>query len=498
MSFGSDAKRISILFSVFAFVYFPMLASLPLSIDAEVTIRSHTYLYWITQGRWAAYIVTILFPPHLAPYFTLAIFGIAAAYAYQLLLRTCNLPLDLRATAAFPIFVGFPIWSFILEFSANVVQVGLGLLCCCGALRLLIARVATKEGRPYHVIAESILVGCAIALYQSFTFVFPTLVLSWIIITAPPMRAAVRALLQTLMVWVAAVGLYYFLGKLFAAAFDVSPGYVGQFVRLSVLVGDVRDVVLRSLLFLFQIYAGAGEIYGPALYSTAMLTVIFGLVIAWQRPWRDGLFAIFLLLIPLSFVVIAGGQYFPPRALLGVPVALWTMAIVAMYAEQRSIAVLGVVATLLVGFQSASAISGYQTVRLLRSEFDRSTATRLYARISEVADMVGPYKVEFFGGLKAPDPIYPVGLYSSAGGSFFSWDGGNPNRIVSFMWLLGYQDLVAVEPGDRNALIPEFAQMPSWPRRGSVRMLGDLILVKLSDSPGRYCPSEDIGKLAAC
>jgi hypothetical protein len=494
----AELKNISILFCIFALVYFPMLTSLPLSIDAEVTIRSESHLYWITQGRWAAYIVTFLFPPHLMPYFTLALFGIFSACAYRFLLRACDLAFDLSTIAAFPLFVGFPIWSYILEFSSNVVQVGLGLLCCCGALKLSTSPVAVKELPRSAIAAEIVLLAFAIALYQSFVFVFPALVLSWALIVSPPAKMLVRVMVRAVMTLIAAILIYYVVGKLFALAFGVAPGYVGQFLRPSLVLDNGRDVAARSLQFLLQVYSGAGAIYGSSLYATGILTVLFCFFILWRRSLRDALIALFLLSVPLTFVITAGGQDFPPRALLGIPVAIWAMAIVAMRAREKVFVVLGTAATLLVGFQSASAISGYQTVRLLRSEFDRSTAVQIYTRISEVANVSGPYKVEFFGGLKAPESIYPTGLDSSAGGSFFSWDGGNPNRILAYMWLLGYQDLTPVAPDDRLALIPEFAQMPSWPLRGSVRQSGNLVLVKLGNAPGRYCRPEEIGRLAAC
>lgn len=32
----------------------------------------------------------------------------------------------------------------------------------------------------------------------------------------------------------------------------------------------------------------------------------------------------------------------------------------------------------------------------------------------------------------------------------------------------------------------EFATMPKWPAEGSVRKIGDVVLIKLSDVPGVY------------
>jgi hypothetical protein len=498
MQSESDLKNIAVLLAIFGILYFPMLVSLPLSIDAEVTIKSSTHLYWITQGRWAAYIVTILFPPHLTPYFTLSVFAIFSSVSYLLVLRGCNLPYNSRTLSAFPVFVGFPIWTYILEFSSNVVQVGIGLLCCCAAMRSLSLRSLARELSWKPTVAETALITFAIALYQSFVFVFPTLMLAWAIIVAPPVKTVTRVLARALLVMLCAIVAYYVIGKLFAVAFDASPGYVGQFLRPSLLLEDAGGVSLRNLQFLVRAYSGAQGVYGTTLHATGILTALFWVALIWRRSWMDTFLAVLLLVVPLTFMIVAGGENFPPRGLLGIPVALWAMAIIVMHARQKSIILMGTVVTLLVGFQSASAISTYQTVRLLRSEFDRSTAARVYTRISDVANAAGPFTVEFFGGLKAPETIYPTGLNSSAGGSFFSWDGGNPNRILAYMWLLGYQDLVPVAPADRQNLIKEFASMPTWPLAGSVRSLGHVVLVKLGDEPGRYCRPAEIGRLAAC
>jgi hypothetical protein len=40
-----------------------------------------------------------------------------------------------------------------------------------------------------------------------------------------------------------------------------------------------------------------------------------------------------------------------------------------------------------------------------------------------------------------------------------------------------------VTPQERQSLLPEFAKMDVWPAKDSVRVVGDVTLVKLGDQP---------------
>ena len=68
-------------------------------------------------------------------------------------------------------------------------------------------------------------------------------------------------------------------------------------------------------------------------------------------------------------------------------------------------------------------------------------------------------------------------------GSFFDWDGGNLLRMVTYMKVMGYQNINMLGEAERRRVTPLFAEMPVWPAAGSVRKVDDGYLVKLSQDP---------------
>lgn len=482
---GISATPIFVLFAIFIAVYFPMMTVLPLSIDAEITTLSTTNFYWIAQGRWGAYVVTQLFPPHLVPYLTMAIFGAAASLGYTLVLQACGLRFDWRAGLGFAVFCGFPIWSLILEFSSNTVQVGLALLCCCSALWLLVRRMDGGDRRGLSIVAEIAIVAFAIALYQALLFVYATLVVASLLLNRRSASEGARMILHAVGVVAVAIIGYYVVGKIFSASLGVAPAYVGQFIRFDAVFGDPIGTIKRTFTMAFDAYTGDRILYGQPVYAATAVLAVFIVVVGIRLSAWHAFLAVCLLALPFALFLTAGGYTFPPRGLLAIPVAVWAMSMIAMKERHRSLRVAGTVAVCFVIFQSAAAISSAQAVRDMRTEFDRRIASEIHTAISQLAD--GPQqKVDFFGGVQPPQPVYGVGLHSTAAGSFFAWDGGNPARIFGYMHLLGYQDIVQLGAPERQALKPEFDGMPVWPRSGSVRRFQDVVLVKLSDTAGVY------------
>lgn len=474
-----------VLFAVFCCIYFPMLATLPLSIDSETTILSGNHFYWISQGRWGAYLVTLLFPPHLVPYFTLALFGVAVSAAYLFLVSACRLPLNWKAIVGFAMFSSFPIWSFILEFSSNVVQVGIGIFCCCLALWLLARRLDGGDRRAVSIAVEVTFLTFAISLYQAFAFVYPALILAHLLLVSRPASQGAVAVLHAFVALLAAVIAYSVIGTAFAAALGVPPGYVGDFIRIDAVLSDPTGTLSRTLFLALDAYSGAEALYGANLYATALISVLFICAMALRASAWQAFLALGLLTVPFVFVLTAGGERFPPRALLAIPVAMWAMSMVLLAAPAKWLRVTGAVAVGLTIFQSTAAISTYQAVRQLRSEFDTRIASQIYLGIAELADSRWQ-KVDFYGAIEAPRPLYSVGVDSTAAGSFFAWDGGNPGRILSYMHLLGYQDLVLLGKAEREDLMPLYEKMPVWPRPGSIRRYQDTVLVKLGERAGAY------------
>ena len=73
-----------------------------------------------------------------------------------------------------------------------------------------------------------------------------------------------------------------------------------------------------------------------------------------------------------------------------------------------------------------------------------------------------------------------VSRIENIGASFFGWDGGHTSRVTNFLHILGYTSLDALPLERRSAYVDQGITMPVWPAKGSVQVVGDVVLVKFS------------------
>jgi hypothetical protein len=118
---------------------------------------------------------------------------------------------------------------------------------------------------------------------------------------------------------------------------------------------------------------------------------------------------------------------------------------------------------------------------LLTQKHDEMLASNIYQRIAEVNpdfDREKPYRVYFYGA-KHMETIYPNPSSSTMASSFFSWDNGNPNRMVLYMKLIGINNLEPIDKSQYDKFAHYLVSMPVWPASGSVKVVDDVTLVKL-------------------
>lgn len=109
-------------------------------------------------------------------------------------------------------------------------------------------------------------------------------------------------------------------------------------------------------------------------------------------------------------------------------------------------------------------------------------AADIYRRIGELSenfDRNKPFEIDVYGHKKI-NTVYVQGWSSATQGSFFDWDKGKLLRMVSYMKVMGYQNINMLGDEERRAMTPLFRNMPAWPAAGSVKKLGERYLVKLS------------------
>src|SRR5262249_21738892 len=147
---------------------------------------------------------------------------------------------------------------------------------------------------------------------------------------------------------------------------------------------------------------------------------------------------------------------------VAVPAVFWFFALSGLTAKSRSLASVALAACALALFQMVYSNNLLQAANHFARVHDNQLAAAIHARVAEAApdvDKTHKYTIDVFGA-KPFDTIYPRPFSSTAGFSFFEWDGGDMSRIVAYMRLIGYDDLVAATPQQRHDDAAVFAQMP--------------------------------------
>ena len=497
------ASRILPLFLIFCIVNLPYLSNFTLSVDDEWAAVREDPAVWISQGRWTIYLVELLWLPQPSVMFLPgAIFGICVVIAYLLLLDAHNIRLKPpRAYLLFTVFAAFPTWFFIMEFYANLPAVGVGLALasfsalCFARLTDPQVRDSDRQNTAFTATTSVLALAVAIGAYQSFVLfggsAFAGIMLLRHIRIQPKLADTLKTATIAAALLIMAALVYYGLWLLFLWATGTSAAYIESFFDLGNFLRSPWRIIGRSLQAAIDVYGGSARVYGqPAwIFAVLVLGAIAALILASMRIGLAGLgmralLFVIALLFPFLMHLTAGG-HMPYRTMVAIPYVMLLCTLVLSQAVRLQS--VQIVIAILVVVESAYSTSLFNTSNDLVFDYDRALASRIYDRIVEVHpdfDRTEPYKVNFVGALPF-ETIYPSVNSSTVGKSFFEWDGGNPKRILAFMKILGYSNLTMANTEETAGHALEFVRMPLWPAKGSVRLVGDVTLIRLGEWPGR-------------
>ncbi|MHB8744559.1 MAG: glucosyltransferase domain-containing protein [Sulfuricaulis sp.] len=500
-------KDVLILLGIFAVFYWTKLAGFNLSIDDEFAALRTNASVWVLDGRWCEYLFErFIVSQPIVPFFPVFLFGLCMSISYTILLAAFGVErMSFVHYLVFPLYVAFPTWTFLVSFTANISSAGVAQLAVVGALYYYRGACLDPASGDIPVKRSSVakrcavailLLGCAIGLYQSFLFAFVVLGLGMQMSLFNGQKPSARISMR-LFSWFAAITLggfvlYAILDAAFRHGLHLDDtAYLNAFMDWHLLLSSPVAVIRHTTEFMGEIYLGHPLIYGIAAFAFPVILAAGGtaIVLSGNASRRHRLVLLITSLsisaIPFAQNLLAGG-YMPIRTMVAIPCVFWLFALYGLTASSRALAIVTLAAVLLGLLQiiySTSLLSAAQTFARIHDEQLSST---LYQRIAAINDKVDPsenYVLDFYGA-KPFVTSYPRPFSSSIGFSFFEWDGGNEDRILRYMKLLGYTNLVPASGVQRQQDLALFKDMPVWPANGSVRVQGDITLVKLGPTAG--------------
>ncbi|MDX8481258.1 glucosyltransferase domain-containing protein [Mesorhizobium sp. VK24D] len=469
-------------------MYFSELASFSLSVDEEVAAFRTDASIWIAQGRWGAYLIeTFLIPNPVMPLLAPAVFGAGCVVAYLLVMDAIDKhELSIAEYACFAIFCAFPTWFFIVEFYSNIAAVGIGMAASALAVWLIGEKnIPVASSRFLVAIAAG---GYAISIYQSFA---PAILVLGIAVCVLQARAgSERSLPKDLIrvgVMVTGSAIFYVVGNAIFKSFTsqrseyfeslFQPGFLFQHPMV------VTGRVLEALGGALGLDHGT---YGVILWAVPLLVALGGWTLFKESPRTRLLLlaaALVCLFIPFGVHVLAAG-IMPVRSLVGLPIAVWLFVYLAVTSSNARISIVSAILLGVVTFQIQVIQNYRQASSYLVDKHDTLLAAAIYDRLAATPgfDTKRSYALSVFGGLPFATN-YPRPPSSTVGYSFFEWDGGNPWRITYYMKLLGYSNLNGPTDQQVDQTIVRLSTMPVWPVPGSLEIQGDIVLIRLGESP---------------
>lgn len=492
------------LWAIFALFYFSELAGFSLSIDEESALFRADPAVWMEQGRWLAYLIErFVLPPPVLPFFPLFVFGGLASLGYIALARCHGRDLaDWRVLLLFVLFAAFPTQFFLLDFSFVAPSFGLALLLVCIGVavfdRAIDAMAAGRRRDLAGLFALQAALGAgAIGVYESLILLMAAgccgvFLLRALRGPAPTLRRVLALHAWLLGVLLASVALSALVSHGLQWLLDTRATYSDRFVRLDRLADAPWRIISNTLREYWLVYGGKRAVYGYR-YVTFPAVLALGAIALAAEAWRRSrsaaalvvLYLAGMTLIPFAIHPIAKG-WMPYRTLVSVSYVVWFFAAAAALSPIVWIRRLGIALAIVVALQCLHTFATFQAQKRLVLDHDRQLASEIYQRIVAAVpdfDRQRTYPVEFYGAHEFASPYKEV-FRSTWSVSFFEWDGGNPERIVQFMNIVGYSNLTIVDMATRKSLLPAAKAMPIWPAAGSVRVVDGIVLVRLGRQPG--------------
>lgn len=481
------------LFIIGCLCWFSSLSIFNLGIDQELALFRTDQMVWLNQGRWVNFLISQYIYTQPVLYFFPHLFFIGCAVAsYLFILDSVSIPTTQykKALLLFPLFCAHPFWFFINEFYANIIPTSLGLLCSAFAAWLYSKELPlSKMGK---ISAQLIALSIAIGAYQAFLFVAFALYIGVILwqMHSHNLKHNVLRLLQAFGIIALALAVNYGCQSLLFIIYSATPEYTNNFINLHLILNEPITILRSVLNGIKRSYWGSSSVYTSSLisYGAIMIVGIISLIktIPSAMRWFGLIVLAGWLISPFSLNFLSGAFAYsmPFRTFLAVPIVMCFVGLAAlMHIKNSKWLAVCISLTLIGNVQILHAHSRYASAKLLLIQHDQQVAAQLMHRIYTLIpdfQTQNQYNVDVMGGLPYSPPYSNV-ISSVTNASFFSWDDGNPDRVVYYLKTQGFYGLSPSPNEQRASLRPLYKDMPVWPAQGSVKVQNNTILVKFAD-----------------
>jgi hypothetical protein len=487
----------SLLIAVLSFGY--ELFNFSLSIDEEIdSFRNANNSYvFISVGRWGLYLINLFFQPvSVVPYYPTLI-ALLCLSATSIIFVT-NSSGSMTSKMVFTIlFITSPIHSYYLAFNTSGMYYAMGMVLTAIAFQLYRTICNKTKFEFKHYFFVVMLMAFSISLYQSnlvFFIVFVVYYLLMELLTREKYRwndllYAIGVLLGIVITSyiVYKIGDYSAREILQALNEKNNTEYIDNFSKWGVLKTDhILSLIYNETIEYLTGTGLSGSPLGLSLKSLLiiLIIIIIQIMISEKRKLQKTLSMIALTFLVISpFVILyLYGTKLPIRAMIPVTLMialLWFISYQQAGSLVRKILFLAAF-VILINNTFINTRLFYATN--IAWQADRDIANRIIERIYQLNPPIekGKINVVFSGNYThSENPLF----YKSEihGASFFEWSPGKTYRMKAFLKTIGINEINDLPVSKLEHRKSEIKAMPSWPNYGSVVLIDDIVVVKLSD-----------------
>jgi hypothetical protein len=478
---------------VFSFVVAVLTYGFALT-NFTITIDNETPIYHdfgLAFGRWGQNLILYgLFDGHLQ-YFTLLISLFLYSFAGVRLAKIFNLE-GVSAYFFCALFVTFPQISYQVVFAMMAVIAPVGVLLSVFSIEFFIKGLESKVllNKLLYFLLVTIVITFLLSIYQAFILIPPTiyilLVLQNTFKDGFNFKNEIKNILLLGLLVVISVILYVISVKVICPPMD-NNGYLASFMSN----GNGSNNQLLDFILLWRQNLEGNFYYGEKTFIVATLAsvaLIIGFVFNRKLIFiRIATLFIILLLPFLTSLFITGG-YNPPRIYVTSNIVyafIIVFAIDYFKAFQYNFTRISIVLICTVNFFYITKLF-YSSNKIFKHD------VRIAEKIDDLILSKYPNfplteKKVFFYGYFPYEYHNNLRLNNSEifGGSFYSWDNGNNFRLINFFKVADIADYTLLNSmEDLNKVKDSIATMPAWPNTNSIKMIEDIVVVKLGETPG--------------
>lgn len=447
-------------------------------IDSEIyAIKDSPQIYFDTQ-RYGSWLLYYLLP--FARYHIISqLIGIfALTLASLLTISRHNIPNNAKLLFMV-LFVTYPNFAFLQYFYFQSTYNFIGLLFTVIAYRLI------EKNNIVAYITAVILLLIGISSYQANAAVFLSVMMINITldyINSKNILNSFKLIIKHVLFLIVVLILYYVLIKVIGNNFS---SYHSDFIRHN---SNYFDNLSSIFTYMYRILIS----YHDNARHTAniIITVIMAISLIYilVKHYKEQYYLLFVLMIigcVLSFLsmnIVIGG-FIPVRAELALAFyPAFILLIIFILNKNKKLQIFLIILTILIAGYHATYIIKYQTSYYMAYKQDEIKAILLMDKIYNKYPEINHVKYNLYiTGVIDSNYKHPLAVGKDMlGVSFFSYGGGEQERMLAFMKLHGFP--MDIKLGKiTDSMKKEIKNMPCYPNNDCVKLIGNTVVVKLSD-----------------